>query len=121
EQLKDERFRAHHLVPASNWGEKIDISLLAKEAGWKVDQPSNLIGLPRDAISQAEAPVWLPIHNSGHPDYIKATREIISKLRSKFPEHLTPLQARSILEDAARINEEKIVSGFYGSVLKADK
>ena len=54
EQLKTGRMQAHHLVPAYNWGVRVDISALAAKAKWKVDSPSNLIALPADLAAQAE-------------------------------------------------------------------
>ncbi|MFI4976380.1 MAG: AHH domain-containing protein [Caulobacterales bacterium] len=117
-ELKDGNFQAHHLVPAYNWGKEINITQLAHEAGWNVDDPSNLIGLPANAKAQAEAPEWLPIHNGPHSLYMEATRELILEVRAKFPKDLTPLQARSILEEVARTNRALIMTGSYGEILK---
>jgi HNH/ENDO VII superfamily nuclease len=118
-QLQNGRFQAHHLVPAMNWGEEKEIAQLAYQAGWRVDAPSNLIGLPADAKAQAEAPEWLPIHIGPHAEYCEATQELIAAVRQRFPPNLTPLEARAILDDVASINAWRIRTGAYGRILKS--
>jgi hypothetical protein len=117
-QLKNGRFQVHHLVPAMNWAEEIEIAKLAYLAGWRVDAPSNLIALPADAKAQAEASELLPIHVGPHDRYCKATQALITAVLEEFPKVLTPQDARAILDEVARKNRFLIQTGWYGSTLK---
>ncbi len=122
EQLKSGRMQAHHLVPAYNWGQRTDISALAVDAGWKVDSPSNEIALPVDPAAQAEHEArfgeWLPVHRGSHKSYNDETASLILAEQAKFPPNLTPLQARAIMDEVARINRMRLTTGYYGPFVK---
>lgn len=122
EQLKSGRMQAHHLVPAYNWGQRVDISTLARKNGWLVDGPSNLIALPADPAAQAEFEAryaeWLPVHQGSHSSYNNDTANLILKEEAKFPPNLTPLQAQAIMDEVARINRFRLKSGYYGPWVK---
>ena len=124
EQLKLKRMQAHHLVPAFNWGQRIDISALAVKAGWLVDSPGNLIALPADAAAQAEFQArfgeWLPVHSGSHDLYNNETARLIVAEEALFPENLTPLEARAIMDDVAHINRVRLMTGYYGPFVKVD-
>jgi hypothetical protein len=122
DQLKSGRMEAHHLVPAYNWGQRVDISDLAVKDGWEVNSPSNLIALPADPASQAEYQAkfgeWLPVHRGFHKSYNDETASLILAEETKFPPNPTPLQARAIMDEVARINRIRLMSGYYGPWVK---
>jgi hypothetical protein len=122
EQLKSGRMQAHHLVPAYNWGARVDISALAAKADWIVDSPSNLIALPADLAAQAEYQSrlgeWLPVHNGSHPSYSQETAQLILTEETKFGSPPTPLEARAIMDEVARINRARLISGYYGQIVR---
>ena len=117
-QLKAGNMQAHHLVPAYVWGQNIDITKLAYQAGWRVDDPSNLIALPADEATREALGEMLPLHNSFHKEYNNTTQAMIELKRAEFPTILTPLEARSILEYVAALNLDLILSGKYGPIIK---
>jgi len=119
--LQDEQMAAHHLVPAEVWGDNVDVSNLALEAGWKVDAPSNLIALPTDVMAQEKLGGSLPLHRGGHPNYNSDTLRRISLARGNFPSDLSPLQARSIMESVALYNRILILSRFYHPIIKVER
>lgn len=122
EQLKSDRMQAHHLVPAYNWGVRVDISALAQEGGWEVNGPNNLIALPADLAAQAEHQAkfgeWLPVHNGSHSLYNDATAQLILAEEAKFVSPPTPLEARAIMEEVSRINKVRLMSGYYGPIVR---
>jgi hypothetical protein len=122
EQLKSGRMQAHHLVPVFNWGQRVDISALAVNGGWLVDGANNLIALPADPAAQAEFQVkygeWLPVHRGSHASYNNETANLIVTEEARFPPNLTPLQARAIMDEVARINRERLMAGHYGPWVK---
>jgi len=122
DQLKSGRMQAHHLVPAYNWGQRVDISTLAVKDDWNVDGPNDLIALPTDLAAQAEHQTrfgeWLPVHQGPHTSYNNDTAALILAEEAKYPGSLTPLYARAIMEEVARINRARIMSGYYGPWVK---
>ena len=116
--LRNDRMRAHHLVPAGIWKLNIAIARLAFQDGWRPDNPSNLIALPADVETQQALDDKLPVHNDFHPIYDKDTQALINAERSAFPSKLTPLQAHSILDDVAIENRGLLFSGKYHPFLR---
>ena len=117
-QLKSGRMEAHHLISAGVWGSNFRIANLALRAGWKPDLPSNLIGLPADAATQAQLGGVLPMHRGPHPKYDLDTRLRIQFERGKFPPQMTPLQARAIFDSVAWYNRTRIIAGYYNPIIK---
>jgi len=121
-RLGDKRMQAHHLVSANVWGIHKDLAALAQKNGWDQDSASNLIALPTNEINQADfavrTGVFLPIHRGPHATYDLQSLALIQRLRRQKPSPLRPIDARSILDEAARINRDKILSLEFGTVLK---
>ena len=121
--LKTGQMQAHHLVPAMAWGRYIGVAKLAHDAGWEVDSPSNLIGLPANAETQeqllAEFHEYLPIHNfRGHPQYNINTLARLSQEGGDDLSKLTRFRARAILEKISEENRQLILSGEIGPIMK---
>jgi hypothetical protein len=117
-QLKTGQMQAHHLIPASVWGKNADITVLAQQAGWYQDNPSNLIALPANAKTREEFGYTLPVHNGDHDIYNVRTEQMILLGRGKFPRDLTPEQARSIYQEVASQNRNEILDGVYEDRMK---
>jgi hypothetical protein len=109
--------RAHHLIPANVWGQRLDLATLASQAGWRPDSDKNLIALPANAAAQAEMAAkegLLPIHSSSHSAYdLMARGEIIDKQAKYHEEMLTPLQARAVFEEVAKEMERQLRTGVW--------
>ena len=52
-QANDQK-RAHHLIPANVWENRLALATLASQAGWQPDSEENLIALPANEAAQAE-------------------------------------------------------------------
>ena len=64
--------RAHHLIPANVWEQRLDLATLASQAAWRAGFRENLIALPANEAAQAELAAdgqILPIHSSNHRAY----------------------------------------------------
>ena len=114
----NDQMRAHHLIPANVWEEKLPLATLANQAGWQPDSDTNLIALPADAATQAECAAKdgfiLPIHNSGHPDYDWEVRGVFLIEQAKYgKETATPAQARAIFEEVALEMKRLIIAGTW--------
>jgi A nuclease family of the HNH/ENDO VII superfamily with conserved AHH len=122
EQLRLEKMQAHHLVAAENWRDNLPIAIEAVKAGWRPDDPSNLIGLPIDPATQAELEVMygerLPLHNGYHKIYNNELQVLIAEERKRFSQDLTPTEARAIFDDVARKSRQRIILGQYGTYPK---
>jgi len=117
--------QAHHLVSANVWGIYKDIAALAQKNGWHQDAPSNLVALPTNEINQADLEartgLFLPIHRGAHGIYDRQSIALIKTLRREKPSPLRPVDARAILDEAARINRNKILTLEFGTALKVQQ
>jgi hypothetical protein len=124
-RLNDDRMQAHHLVSANVWGIHKDLAVLAQKNGWDQNSSSNLIGLPTNEINQADLAartgLFLPIHRGPHKIYDDQSLELIKRLRRQKPTPLRPVDAQAILDEAARINRNKILSIEFGPALKVQQ
>ncbi len=105
----------HHLIPPNIWKQKL---YLVKLADWKVDNPDNLIILPRTPAAQARMGGILPIHDSRHRIYDQDTIDLINSQESVSKKPITPDQANKILGIVCKTNEIEIRSGHYGKFLR---
>jgi A nuclease family of the HNH/ENDO VII superfamily with conserved AHH len=123
QELTEGNMQAHHLVSAHNWGQRPDISGAAIKAGWDPNAASNVIGLPVDAETQAkleaEVGLRLPRHDGSHGKYNIITTKLIEDQEAKYPKPLSPVDARAVLNEVARINREDILLGKYDPIIKA--
>ncbi len=117
-QLKNGRMQAHHLVPAAIWKQYIDVAKVALKAGWRPDDPDNLIGLPAD---QATWQLWggsLPMHNIYHRQYNAEVGALIAGELQSVSGRLSPYRARSILDGAALYSRLRIRFGAYNPLMR---
>jgi len=108
----------HHLIPANVWKDKLYLVQLAGQAGWKVDDPDNLIDLPRNAVQQARMGGFLPIHNASHGVYDDDATRLIEAQEAASPKPITPVQARIIFTNVCCIERIRINSGYYGEFMR---
>jgi hypothetical protein len=115
----NDQMQVHHRIPANKWAERLDLAMPASQAGWLPDSPENLTALPADAATQAkyaaEKGVWLPIHNSSHPNYDLVVRGEIIEEEEKYHDipTLTPMQARAIFTEVEIKMEGQLRSGRW--------
>ncbi len=117
-QLKSGKMQAHHLVPAATWKKYIDIANVALRAGWRPDDPDNLIGLPGD---QATWQLWggsLPMHNIYHRRYNADVDALIEEERRSLPARLSPYRARALLDGVALYSRLRIRFGAYNPLMR---
>jgi len=124
-RVGDKRMQAHHLVSANVWKTYKDVAALAQKNGWHQDAPSNLVALPTNEINQADLAsqtgLFLPIHRGPHTNYDNQSLALIKRLRRQKPSPLRPVDARAILDEAARTNRNKILSFEFGPALKVQQ
>jgi len=108
----------HHFIPANVWKDKLYLVELAYEAGWRVDDPDNLIDLPRDPVQQARMGGFLPIHNGSHSKYDDDAMRIIEAQEAASSKPITPVQAREIFTNVCCIERIRITSGYYGEFVR---
>jgi hypothetical protein len=110
--------RAHHLIPANVWENRLVLATLASQAGWQPDSENNLIALPANEAAQAELAAdgqILPIHSSNHPKYdFEALGKLIEEEEIYYKRTPpTPVQARAIFERVAKSMEGRIRAGEW--------
>ena len=108
----------HHLIPANVWRDKLYLVELANQAGWKVDDPSNLMELPRNQVQQARMGGYLPIHNASHDKYDRDAMRVISGQEIFAPKPITPEQAARILINTSFVQRARIYSEYYGEFMR---
>lgn len=73
--LKDDEWRAHHLVTVAAARENLPLLASAVRGGWRIDGSSNMIPLPASPTAQEKlnaAGIRRPVHDSGHPISVRA-------------------------------------------------
>lgn len=61
---------------------------------------------------------WLPVHSGSHPSYNDQIAQLIATEEAKFGSPPTPLEARAIMDEVARVNRTRLLSGGYGPVVR---
>ena len=108
----------HHLIPANVWRDKLYLVKLAELADWKVNDPSNLMELPRNAAEQARMGGFLPIHNASHDKYDRDATRVIAGQEFMAQKPITPEQAIRILRNTSYIQKARIYDGYYGEFMR---
>lgn len=79
--FEDGEWRAHHLISVQPAGNHLPLLAAAARAGWRMDEPGNVMILPRTRAAQAKlaaAGIRRPLHDNGHPVWNAEVEQILS-------------------------------------------
>lgn len=109
----DGRLDTHHLISRSVAVSFPDLMASAARAGWEVDETENLILLPADGRTQhilKSVGELRPLHNGGHPAWIRRVRyrlsEIEGILRVAFGPEASPVKDMATLAALRAFEQE---------------
>ncbi len=82
--LKENEWRAHHLISMEAVRSRNAVLAAAGRAGWKTDEDANIAALPTTEAAQQklrEAGIERPLDNSGHPRWNDRIRDKLGDIR----------------------------------------
>lgn len=107
--LTEADWRAHHLIPHVAVRRNIELFQAAARAGYRFDNPGNLVLLPYTKAAQEKmraAGQHRPIHSSGHGDWNDARLEQVQRISERVEterllgsEETADELARNLLKD----------------------
>lgn len=87
ERLQDDEWSAHHLIGVKAAHDHTELLEAAARAGWTMDEPANVMALPRTRAAQAKLAaegVLLPLHDNPHPKWNELIDQQLSLIEGRI-------------------------------------
>ena len=117
--LLPDEWSAHHFIGVNAAQNHVALLEAAARAGWRMDEPANVIALPRTFAAQeklARAGIHRPVHDNGHLKWNSDVKMALQEVEQKLSiEHLAPdseeyaMRAAWLLQESqSRLRQEAL-------------